>query len=65
MTTTNTAIAQSTKLVVLQNGQRVSKQIHESMVAAEAERDAHVKRLQENKNTAAVPTVTISNLLLG
>jgi len=65
MTTNNDSTPQPTKLVVLQNGRRVSKTVHESMAAAEGEKASYVKRLQESNNAAAIPTVTISNLLLG
>jgi hypothetical protein len=62
---TNDKTIPEQKLVVLQNGQRVSKKVHTTMEQAEAEKTSVVKRLQESKNDAAVSTVKISNLLLG
>lgn len=63
--TTNAATPTSQKLVVLLNGARVSKIVHESAAAAEAEKAIYVKRLQESKQDASIPSLTISNLLLG
>ena len=63
--TTNAQTPAPQKLVVLLNGARVSKQVHESMGAAEAEKTQYAQRLQESNQAAAVPSLTISNLLLG
>jgi hypothetical protein len=62
---TNDKTILETKLVVLLNGNRVSKKVHASMAEAEAEKTVHVKRLQEAKNPEAAQKLVISNLLLG
>jgi hypothetical protein len=53
------------KLVVLQNGRRVSKLVHESQAAADKEKEAYVKKLEESQQKEAIPTVEVKELLLG
>jgi len=63
------SIQHGISLVVVQNGRRVSKQIHRGVTKAEAEQSAlqekqqYVKRLQEANRSDQVPSVVVQELL--
>jgi len=65
MTDESTPVLQPQKLVVLQDGRRVSHSVHGTRIQAEAEKTQYTRQLQESNQAALIPLVTVSELLLG